>query len=949
TWRDIIVLRGYARYMIQIGVKYSYAYLIDTLNHNPEIARSLVELFRARFDPDAHSDEAVAKVEDDTLLQIDQVASLDADTILRRFVALIGATTRTNHWQRTGPAGIRPALALKLDPTSIPDLPRPVPRAEIFVYSPRTEGVHLRSGPVARGGLRWSDRMEDFRTEILGLMKAQTVKNSVIVPVGAKGGFVARQLPTTGSRGDIAAEVVSCYRMFVNALLDVTDNVVDGETVPPTFTVRHDGDDPYLVVAADKGTASFSDIANGIAVDRDFWLADAFASGGSDGYDHKALGITARGAWVSVERHFREMGIDVAAAEFTAVGVGDMSGDVFGNGMLRSRMIRLIAAFDHRHVFVDPDPDVERAFVERQRLYDLPRSSWDDYDRDLISDGGGVFSRQAKSVEVSDPMRKVLGLPDGVDRLTPDALIQAVLLAPVDLLWNGGIGTYVKASFETDSEIGDRANDNVRVDASDLRCRVIAEGGNLGVSQPGRIEFAALGGRVNTDAIDNSAGVDCSDHEVNLKILLAIGEHDGDLTRKQRNRMLESMADAVCDNVLDNNYSQNESLSAALAQAPGMVRVHKRVMSWLEREASLDRAVEALPSDAELERRWQDGKSLTRPELAVLLAYTKNLLSERLIDSDLSTDPVCAPFIGSYFPETVRQAHPELLDVHPLRGELTATLVANNLVNRGGISMTPRLMEETSATEADIARAHIAATRIFGLEELWLEVRTLDNEVAANTQTELNLAIRRLGERATRWLLRNEPQPLKVAEVVDRYGDAVRALHARTAMMDQPEDIRAQFDRFMAAGVPDDLARRASILGPSFGFLDLLTVAERTGIDSDAVAALHSVVEDTFDLAWLRECVIALPRDDHWETMARSALRDQYFGEHALLTAAVLEGTSDDDELAPELRVERWLRRHSVAVERCRRTFADIKGSDSHDLAHSSVALRALSQLTHSV
>ncbi len=949
TWRDVVILRGYARYMIQIGIKFSYLYLVDTLNQNHQIARRLVGLFNARFDPDNGGAATEAEERAEIMSAIDGVDSLDADRILRSFVALIAATTRTNHWQIDEAGGYRPASAFKLDPRNIPDLPRPVPRAEIFVYSPRTEGVHLRSGRVARGGLRWSDRMEDFRTEILGLMKAQTVKNSVIVPVGAKGGFVARQLPSSGSREDIMAEVVGCYRTFVNALLDVTDNIDEGATTAPEHTVRHDTDDPYLVVAADKGTATFSDTANEIATSRGFWLDDAFASGGSDGYDHKALGITARGAWVSVERHFREMGIDVDTTEFSAVGVGDMSGDVFGNGMLRSPKTRLIAAFDHRHIFVDPHPDTASAFVERQRLYDLPRSSWDDYNRDLISTGGGVFARTAKSIKPTPEMRTALGIPETIESATPDELIRAVLAAPVDLLWNGGIGTYIRSSSESDLEIGDRSNDNVRIDATSLRCRVVAEGGNLGVSQRGRIEFAMGGGRINTDAIDNSAGVDCSDHEVNLKILLSMAEKNGDLTRKQRNQLLESMADDVCSNVLDNNYSQNESLSAAVAQARGMVQVHSRVMAWLEKEAHLDRKVEALPSQAQMTERRNSGGALTRPELAVLLAYTKNLLTERLAASDLPSDPACSLFLERYFPPAVRESHAELVLRHPLRDELIATLVANHLVNRGGISMTPRLMEETSATEADIARAHIAATRIYDLGTLWREVRALDNMVPAAIQTEIDLAIRRLGERATRWLLRNEPQPIQVNEVVNRYADPVRRLHERTAEMDQPEDNRDEVDRYVAAGVPEEFAARAATLGTAFGFLDLLTVAKRTGIDLDGVAALHTAIEDELDLAWLRECVIALPRDDHWETMARSALRDQYFGEHAQLTAAVLESTSAYADESSETRVARWVEQNAVATARCRRTFADIKSSGEQDLAHASVAVRALSQLTHTV
>lgn len=948
SWRDVTVLRAYSRYLIQIGSRFSPAYVMDTLNQSPNVARLLVELFRARFDPErAGSDEAPA-ICAELLAAIDSVVSLDADRILRLFVAVIGGTSRTNYWQQGEDGEHRPALAFKLDPSEIPGVPKPLPAAEIWVYSPRTEGVHLRSGRVARGGLRWSDRMEDFRTEILGLMKAQTAKNSVIVPVGAKGGFVARELPLGGTREAVMAEVVGCYKIFIGALLDVTDNNVGGEVVGPPDVVRHDGDDPYMVVAADKGTATFSDTANAIAEERDFWLGDAFASGGSVGYDHKALGITARGAWLSVERHFRELGVDVAATEFTAVGVGDMSGDVFGNGMLRSDKTRLVAAFDHRHVFVDPDPDPAVSFAERQRLYDLPRSSWVDYDASLISTGGGVFARDAKSISTTPEMIDVLGLDPEIEELTPDELIAAVLRAPVDLLWNGGIGTYVKASSQTDVEIGDRSNDSVRVDADDLRCKVIGEGGNLGVSQLGRVEFSTLGGLINNDAIDNSAGVDCSDHEVNLKILLSLAERSGDLTRKQRNQVLESMADDVCELVLENNYVQNETLAAAKAQAPGMVQVHQRLMAWLENEAGLERVVEALPTDSKLHARRSKGRGLTTPELAVVLAHTKNLVTEQLVDSDLAQDPAFEQRLLEYFPPRIRDEFADLVAQHPLRTELIAMIVANDVVNRGGMTMIHRLIEETSATAADIARAHTAAWRIFDLDPLLHASRALDNKVAASIQTDLNLAIRRLAERATRWLLRNEPQPLDVERVVARYRDAVEMLHVETIEGEVPDDVELELQRYVEGGVPRELAMGIAALGPAFGFLDLSNVADRTQVALPDVATIHAAVDEHLGLSWLRERIIGLPRIDHWQTMARSALRDEFFREHASVTESVLRSTNDEEAAttpADEL-VVRWLAANTVAAGRCRRTFADIEASGEYDLAHASVAVRALSQLS---
>ncbi|MFQ5558438.1 MAG: NAD-glutamate dehydrogenase domain-containing protein, partial [Acidimicrobiales bacterium] len=586
-WRDVALMRTYRQYLHQIGTPFSHDYIDEVLTRNSSIVARIVELFGSRFDPDHLDPDREVVIEAELEEALADVASLDEDRILRSFRALVEATVRTNHYQ-TGPAGEPAAYTvLKLDSGRVPDVPAPVPHREIFVKAPHVEGVHLRMGRVARGGLRASDRRDDFRTEVLGLVKAQAVKNAVIVPVGAKGGFVARQLPASGDRAAVQAEVVRAYRTFIEGMLDVTDNLVGGEVVPPDRVIRYDGDDPYLVVAADKGTATFSDIANEIACERGFWLGDAFASGGSNGYDHKAMGITARGAWDSVRRHFRELGVDIDTETITAVGVGDMSGDVFGNGMLLSRHLKLVAAFDHRHVFIDPDPDPAVSYDERRRLFELPRSSWDDYDRTLISEGGGVFSRAAKSIELSEQMRTVLDVSAEV--ITPTELISAVLAAPVDLLWNGGVGTYVKSAQESHADAADRANDALRIDAHQLRCRVVGEGGNLGFTQLGRIEFARLGGRVNNDAIDNSAGVDCSDHEVNLKILLDGLVVTGDLTTKQRNELLQEMTDEVAELVLADNYAQNLTLAGARIQAPGMVDVHVRHMAWLERNAGLVR------------------------------------------------------------------------------------------------------------------------------------------------------------------------------------------------------------------------------------------------------------------------------------------------------------------------------------------------------------------------
>ncbi len=709
TWRQVTVLRAYAKYMRQGNSPFAVDSIEGALVDNVDLARLLVELFEERFDPDSEDAARVRRTEElDAAIRsaLDEVVSLDHDRILRGYLTHVQATLRTNYFQTVDgerDGELKPYLALKLEPSAIPDLPEPRPRFEIFVYSARVEGVHLRFGAVARGGLRWSDRRDDFRTEILGLVKAQMVKNTVIVPVGAKGGFYAKQLPALdptqpGDREAWMAEGVACYKTFISGLLDVTDNLVAGETVPPPRVVRHDADDTYLVVAADKGTATFSDIANGVAGDYGFWLGDAFASGGSVGYDHKAMGITARGAWVSVRRHFREMGVDCQNEDFTCVGIGDMSGDVFGNGMLCSEHTRLVAAFDHRDIFIDPDPDAAASFAERQRLFEMPRSSWKDYDTSLISAGGGVFPRSAKSVPLNKQIRAALGIAGQVERMTPAELMRAILLAPVDLLWNGGIGTYVKSAAETDAEAGDKANDAIRVDGGELRVRCVGEGGNLGLTQRGRIEYAATGGRINTDFIDNSAGVDTSDHEVNLKVLLDRVVADGDLTGKQRNALLASMTDEVATLVLADNYEQNLALANAAKNAPSLLHVHEQWMRDLTAKGLLDRRLEALPPSKEVARRIEAEGALSQPELAVLMAYTKIALADELLATDLPEDPYLVQDLVGYFPEPIRDGFTGKIDQHPLRREIIVTQVVNDLVNGAGMTYWPRLQGRPGPT-----------------------------------------------------------------------------------------------------------------------------------------------------------------------------------------------------------------------------------------------------------
>lgn len=946
TWREISILRAYAKYLRQAGTTFSQDYMEDTLSDNPRIARLLVELFKTRFDPDnrRRSEEKSERITQQIEEALDEVTSLDEDRIMRRFLNVTLATVRTNYYQADESGEPKQYLSFKLDPEKIPELPLPRPMFEIFVYSPRMEGVHLRGGEVARGGIRWSDRREDFRTEILGLMKAQTVKNAVIVPVGAKGGFIVKNPPTEGGREAFVEEGIACYKTLISGMLDLTDNLSENGITPPERVVRYDEDDPYLVVAADKGTATFSDIANGISLDYGFWLGDAFASGGKTGYDHKAMGITAKGAWESVKRHFTELGTDIQNEEFTVVGIGDMSGDVFGNGMLLSRHIKLLAAFDHRHIFLDPDPDPETSFAERERLFDLPRSSWADYDQSLISEGGGVFPRTAKSIEVPERAREVLGIEE--ERMAPMELISALLKAKVDLLWNGGIGTYVKSSEETNAEVGDRANDSLRVDGRDLQCRVVGEGGNLGFTQRGRIEFALNGGRINMDAIDNSAGVDCSDHEVNIKVLLDAIVESGDMTEKQRNELLAEMTDEVGHLVLRDNYLQTQALSNAVAQASSMVDVHARYIRSLEQAGRLDRDLEFLPDDEELAERKSRGMGLTSPEFAILLSYTKITLYRDLLDSDLTEDSYLADQLEDYFPTPIRERFRDRMRGHRLRREIMATHVANDIVNRCGITYAYRLREETGAAASDVARAYAAARDIFGLTHLWTEIEALDNRVAAETQTGMILDAKKLAERATRWFLRNRRPPLDIAATVSCFSKGVSELTGTipNLMRDgDREGMEEEVEHLVEANVPRALAQRISILNSMLASLDIVDVANATGEPLETAAEVYFTLGDRLRLHWLRRHIEKLPRDNRWNTLARSALREDLYAQQASLTTGILNSTSED--LSVSERIENWFSDNHGSVERAIQVLSDINQSGAFDLSTLPVALREMRTL----
>ncbi|GAA2155347.1 NAD-glutamate dehydrogenase [Nocardioides koreensis] len=959
TWRQATVLRAYAKYMRQGNSPFALDYIEGALRNNVDLTRMLVQLFEARFEPghnglgaDAEARTArIEAIEERITRALNDVASLDHDRILRSYLTHIRATLRTNYFQPLDAhdgGGVRSYISFKLEPSAIPDLPEPRPRFEIFVYSPRVEGVHLRFGAVARGGLRWSDRRDDFRTEVLGLVKAQMVKNTVIVPVGAKGGFFCKQLPDPSDRDAWMTEGIACYKTFISGLLDITDNLVDGETVPPRAVVRHDGDDAYLVVAADKGTATFSDIANGVAHDYGFWLGDAFASGGSVGYDHKAMGITARGAWVSVQRHFRERSIDCQAEDFTAVGIGDMSGDVFGNGMLCSEHIRLVAAFDHRDIFLDPAPDAATSYAERRRLFDLPRSSWQDYDRSLISAGGGVFSRALKSIPIGEEVRAALGLDPEVTAMTPAELMKAILKAPVDLLWNGGIGTYVKAVEESHADAGDKANDAIRIDGRELRAKCVGEGGNLGFTQLGRIEYALLGaerrgGRMNTDFIDNSAGVDTSDHEVNIKILLDRVVKDGDLTEKQRNRLLADMTDEVGELVLRDNYEQNLALANAADHSPSLLHVHEDWMRRLEREGVLNRELEGLPTTRQVRRRLERGEGLTMPELSVLLAWTKIVLAEQLLASDLPDDPYLHIDLRAYFPTLMRERFESQIGAHPLRREIIVTQVVNDLVNGAGMTFWPRLEGETGATPAELTRANFVAREIFASLPLRDELKTYDNVLDAGVQTRMRLEMRTLVERASRWLVSNRRPPLDSQGTVDFFAGPVQQVIDQLPDLMTGRELTAfqnRRDTLVARAVPEELATRVAVLPPAYMLLGLVEIAAREDLDPAEVARIHFALGERLGLPALVQRILGLPREDRWQTMARAALRDDLHAVHAQLTAQVLSVTSADDPAPARIAV--WEDQDSVVVPRAAATLEEICADDQADLARLSVGLRVV-------
>lgn len=984
-WRQVAMLRGYCKYLLQTGVPFSQAYVEGTFIRYPLLARLLVELFEARFDPatgneskadiaagqaalKAHldvlaaGDEATLKVlatvvdarkgnrdgqmqaaRDALLKLMDRVSSLDEDRILRSFMGVIDATLRTSYYQTDAEGRHGHCISFKFDSALVPDLPKPRPYREIFVYGPRVEGTHLRFGAVARGGLRWSDRREDFRTEVLGLVKAQMVKNTVIVPVGAKGGFFAKTPPASGDRDAVFANGVACYKLFIQGLLDITDNIVNDRIVPPVDVVRHDMDDPYLVVAADKGTATFSDIANGLAIAHGFWMGDAFASGGSVGYDHKGMGITARGAWESVKRHFRALGHDSQSQDFTAAGVGDMSGDVFGNGMLLSRHIRLVAAFDHRHIFLDPNPDAASSFVERERMFALPRSSWADYDGTLISKGGGIYPRSLKSIEITPQVREALGLDENVKALSPNDLMSAILKAPVDLLWNGGIGTYVKATSEQHADVGDRANNALRVNGNELRCKVVGEGGNLGMTQLGRIEAAQCGVLLNTDFIDNSAGVDTSDHEVNIKILLNDVVRAKKLTVEQRNKLLASMTDEVAGLVLNDNYRQNQALSLMERMAVKRLGSKQHFIRTLEQQGLLDRQIEFLPSDAELSQRKARGLGLTRPELSVLLSYSKLVAFNQLLDSDIPEDPYLSKELQRYFPQPLQKKYADAMERHRLKREIIATAVTNQTINRMGATFLMRMQEDTGRSIAEVAKAYTISRETLDARALWAQIDALDGTLPESVQIDALEVIWKLQRSFVRWLL-SRPGPMPgITEAVDRYQGPFNDIRVASGVLpdSQRPTYEALVQQWNEKGMPAALSQQLAelhFLEPAFDIIELARTRKLKPVD---VSKIHFRLGEALSLSWLFEQIDALEVNGRWHAVARGVLRDELAAHHRNLAGQVLSMRAS----GAEAKVAAWIGRDDSSLRFTLAMLAELAEQKTLDYPTVSVAVQRLGQL----
>ena len=949
SWRQVAMLRGYARYIKQIRMGFSQSYIAETLCNNMEITRQLLELFEVRFNPglSLSRTQRLARqqqIQQSILEALDQVTVLSEDKIIRRFQTIISATLRTNFYQKDKNGNPKTYISFKISPRDIPDIPKPAPLYEIFVYSPRVEGVHLRGGKVARGGLRWSDRVEDYRTEVLGLVKAQQVKNALIVPVGAKGGFAPKQMPLNPSREAMMGEGIACYQIFIRALLDVTDNLVENEVVHPEGIVYYDDDDSYLVVAADKGTATFSDLANEIAGEYGFWLGDAFASGGSVGYDHKKMGITAKGAWVSVQRHFRERGINVQEDRVSVIAIGDMSGDVFGNGMLSSKTLQMVAAFNHMHIFIDPDPDPASSYQERLRLFNLPRSSWGDYDKKLVSEGGGLFSRHAKSISISPQMKERFGIK--ANRVTPNELIRSLLRSPVDLIWNGGIGTYVKAINESHAQVGDKANDPLRINGCELRAKVVGEGGNLGFSQLGRVEYALQGGALNTDFIDNSGGVDCSDHEVNIKILLNDIVTNGDMTVKQRNQLLESMTDDVSRLVLSNNYRQTQAITLAESEARYRMDEYKRFLDHLEGEGRLDRSVEFLPDSEALAERSGAGQGLTRPELSLLISYSKAELKEALMASETIDEDYLSRELYSAFPEVLVERFAEDIGRHRLRREIVATQIANHMIDMMGITHVHRVGLTTGASAPEIARAYLISRDVFDINSYWQLIESMDYNLSSSMQQQMMVSMIKLVRRASRWFIRLKRQDLVAVECVDHFGPLIRKFtQSFTEYLSdtEREDLGAKIEQMVGNKIPEEVARLVCGQRYLLNSLPIIQAADETGEPVERVARTFFAIGERLDLNWYSQELGSLEVTNHWQSLARDSIRDELIWQQRSLTVALLNSSDACDDIARQL--DAWMVHHHALVVRWQGMLAEIRNASVSEMAMFTVANRELMDL----
>lgn len=942
SYRQALILRIYSKYLRQLGSSYSEIYMQDTLTQYVEVSKLLTELFEIKFSLGDEKDGDRQKKGDKLVNKIEKllanVDSLDQDRMLRNYLNVITCSLRTNFYQADDAGRSKSYISIKINSANVEEAPKPKPHAEIFVYSPRFEGVHLRSGPVARGGLRWSDRKEDYRTEILGLVKAQQVKNTVIVPVGAKGGFVPKQMPVNPSREEFLDEGVTCYKSFISGLLDITDNLKDGNVIPPSDVVRQDGDDPYLVVAADKGTATFSDIANGLAQDYGFWLDDAFASGGSVGYDHKKMGITARGAWVSVQRHFRERGIDVQKDSITVAGIGDMSGDVFGNGLLCSEAVKLVAAFDHRDIFIDPDPDPKKTYEERKRMFDLPRSSWEDYNKKLISKGGGVFSRKLKSIDLTPEMKSLFGFDDETNSATPNELIRAILKSHMDLLWFGGIGTYVKADGETDVEVGDRANDAIRINGKELNCKVIGEGGNLGCTQRGRIEYCLNGGMMNTDAVDNSAGVDCSDNEVNIKILLNSIVADGKMTQKQRDALLEEMTDDVAELVLRDNYLQTQAISLAKSSSIRQLDSFERYLDELEKSANLDRELEFLPDDEELEDRAEKSLGLTRPENSVLIAYAKMSLFDSLMESDFLDDPYLEKFLFKSFPKRLSKKYKTEMRNHQLRSQIIAKVICNDVVNRGGIQS---IKEETGASGSEIARAAIIASEVFELDNIWDQIEALDHIAPATIQILMLMDVEEFARKQTIWFLNNTDPKQPIQKIIDNYKPGITELFLMdTVTKTSPDDsFLNKKNMYTEQNVDDALATHIASLDIKTAACDLVQVAKELNLDVTQVAAAYFMFGQELGFDWLRAQAEMVETSDHWDRLAVNSILGDLQDQQKILTRTALNGCKDKDCV---VNAQKWVSDNESSTERVKKLLDDFQHAGNLNVTKMGFAARQI-------